>query len=63
MCGFILTRFGTKNFDTFKKMGVPGPKPYPLIGTMLPMFTKFSVSFILRVFKLGMRLELKCCND
>lgn len=31
---FLLYKYATQNFNFFKRLGVPGPRPYPFIGTM-----------------------------
>ena len=28
-------RYGTSSHGLFKKLGIPGPKPLPFVGTML----------------------------
>lgn len=32
---FVLHRYAYWPYGTFKKMGIPGPKPVPFFGTML----------------------------
>lgn len=34
-----LYMLGTRNFDYFKKRGIPGPKPWPFIGTFYKFFS------------------------
>ncbi|XP_071103072.1 cytochrome P450 3A14-like [Haliotis cracherodii] len=36
-------KYGTRNYDYFKKQGIPGPTPYPIIGSSLSflIFSKF----------------------
>ena len=38
-CNFI-DRYLTWNFGFWEKRGIPGPKPYPLVGTMMDVFKK-----------------------
>lgn len=28
-------RYSTRTYNTFKRSGIPGPKPYPIIGTTM----------------------------
>ena len=38
MCVFLFYSYNTRTFDTFKKTGIPGPRPYPVLGTMMELF-------------------------
>ncbi|XP_048237551.1 cytochrome P450 3A29-like [Haliotis rufescens] len=39
----LVYKYGTRNYDYFKKQGIPGPTPYPIIGSSLSflIFSKF----------------------
>ena len=56
MCVFIYYSYNTRTFDTFKKTGIPGPKPYPVLGTMMELFkhgvSKTSCASRLVIFKI-----------
>ena len=39
----ITNRYSTRTFNVFKKSGIPGPTPYPMIGTSLELYGDVSV--------------------
>ena len=42
---FIL-RYSSTKYNHFKRLGIPGPKPWPLVGNMLDFIVNVSVSII-----------------
>jgi len=45
LCFLIYSRFSTWHFGIFKKLGVKGPRPLPLFGTLLPLMRKVDFFF------------------
>ena len=41
---FICFSYSTWTFDTFKKMGVPGPKPVPVFGNLIALMKKVIIT-------------------
>jgi hypothetical protein len=40
VCVWCSCRYETWNFGIFKKIGVKGPRPWPMFGTMMPLLRK-----------------------
>ena len=43
---YLNCRYFTWHFSYWESQGIPGPKPVPLFGTMLPMFKKVRLYFL-----------------
>ena len=43
---FIYSRYMTWHHGVFKKLGLKGPRPIPVFGTLLPLFRKVDFIFI-----------------